>query len=108
MHNLTDEQQHAEKGGDEVEHLVVAVLGYVDQHLSSKYRSQVKSIPSEVHNAAIITCARTSLSISESCEFPLKTSFIYFTCIQALIPLSVSALDPGYLELTKHKFLNDF
>ena len=37
--------------------------------LSSKYRSQVKSIPSEVHNAAIITCARTSLSISESCEF---------------------------------------
>ena len=28
--------------------------------------------------------------------------------MQALIPLSVSALDPGYLELTKHKFLNDF
>ena len=75
---------------------------------SSKYRSQVKSIPSEVHNAAIITCVRTSLSISESCEFPLKTSFILFTCIQALIPLSVSALDLGYLELTKNKFLNDF
>ena len=51
-------------------HAPVDVLG------SSKYRSQVKSIPSEVHNAAIITCARTSLSINESCEFPLKTSFI--------------------------------
>ena len=43
---------------------------------SSKYKSQDKSIPSEVHNAAIITCARTSLSINESCEFPLKPSFI--------------------------------
>ena len=53
---------------DVVEDALVAV--------SSKYRSQVKSIPSEVHNAAIITCARTSLSINESCEFPLKTSFI--------------------------------
>ena len=90
---------------------VVGVLRHelgVHRVVSSKYRSQVKSIPSEVHNAAIITCARTSLSINESCEFPLKTSFILFTCIQALIPLSVSALDPGYLELTKNKFLNDF
>ena len=84
------------------------VLLVSDRVPSSKYRSQVKSIPSEVHNAAIITCARTSLSINESCEFPLKTSFIQFTCIQALIPLSVSALDPGYLELRKRKFLNDF
>ena len=46
--------------------------------------------------------------VNKSCDFPLQTSFMGFTCRQAQIPLRVSASDPRYLKSTKHNFLNEF